>query len=439
MASSKVKKGTHVNKWVQLSFLILGGGTIYKISSIKDVFYVPMQHDWGLTNTQIGLGFTFYAIAQTLGYFLSMYLTDRFSKKYLLPTGLLGVAACGLYLSSLPSFSGYVIAFAFLAIFGEVIYWPSLLKAVRLLGNKEEQGRLFGFLEAGRGVVDVIIASGALGVFVWFGEGKEGMQAGIIYYTLVTAIVGIITWFLLDDSDSINNTAGKNNANKLIFEGIKYVVRDSKTWLAAFVIFFVYSTYTGLTYFIPFLKEIYGLPVALVGAYGIINQYGLKMVGGPVGGLITDKIFKSPTKYLRFTFILAAVYIFIFTLLPHQSINVYLGMLITLSVGAIIFTQRAVFFAPMEEINTPRAFAGSAMAVGCLIGYLPSMFGFALYGHLLDTCPGMDGFRYVFYIMSVFSLCGFICASILARKIGSGNGEQQAEQAPSQRPDERSA
>lgn len=77
------------------------------------------------------------------------------------------------------------------------------------------------------------------------------------------------------------------------------------------------------------------------------------MVGGPIGGLITDKIFKSPTKYLRFTFILAAVYIFIFTLLPHQSINVYLGMLITLSVGAIIFTQRAVFFAPMEEINTP--------------------------------------------------------------------------------------
>lgn len=160
------------------------------------------------------------------------------------------------------------------------------------------------------------------------------------------------------------------------------------------------------------------------------------MVGGPIGGLITDKIFKSPTKYLRFTFILAAVYIFIFTLLPHQSINVYLGMLITLSVGAIIFTQRAVFFVPMEEINTPRAFAGSAMAVGCLIGYLPSMFGFALYGHLLDTYPGMNGFRYVFYIMAVFSLCGFIYASILTRKIGSGNGEEQV---PSQRHDERSA
>ena len=54
--------GLFANKWVQLGFLVLGGGTIYKLSSIKDVFYVPMQQDWGLSNTEIGLGFTFYAI-----------------------------------------------------------------------------------------------------------------------------------------------------------------------------------------------------------------------------------------------------------------------------------------------------------------------------------------------------------------------------------------
>lgn len=410
------------NKWIQLSFLILGGGTIYKISSIKDVFYVPMQHDWGLSNTQIGLGFTFYAIAQTVGYFFSMYLADRFSKKYLLPIGLIGVAICGFYLSTLPVFTGYVVAFIFLAIFGEVVYWPALLKAVRLLGSKEEQGRLFGFLEAGRGVVDVIIASGALGVFILFDEGKSGMQAGILYYTIITLLIGIITWFLLDDSDRIDRKLVTENTNKKIFEGIKYIVKDVKTWLAAFVIFFVYATYTGLTYFIPFLKDIYGLPVVLVGAYGIINQYGLKMIGGPVGGMLTDKVFKSPIKYLRFTFMLAAICILLFSFLPHKSMNVYIGMIITLSVGAIIFTQRAVFFAPMEEIDTPREFAGSAMAIGCLIGYLPSMFGFVLYGHLLDTYPGLQGFQFVFYIMALFSLCGFICSSVLGKMILRAHG-----------------
>ena len=409
--------GLFANKWVQLGFLVLGGGTIYKLSSIKDVFYVPMQQDWGLSNTEIGLGFTFYAIVQTLGYFYSMYLADRFSKKYLLPAGLLGVAACGLYLATFPSFVGYVFAFAGLAFFGEVVYWPVLLKAVRLLGTKEEQGRLFGFLEAGRGVVDVIVAFGALGIFVLFGEGKAGMQAGIIYYTVITAFVGVITYFLVGDEDHIKVTERDKSANAKVFQGILYVIKDTNTWLAAFVIFFVYSSYTGLTYFIPFLKDIYGLPVALVGAYGIINQYGLKMVGGPVGGFLADKVFHSPLRYLQIAFMVAFVSMLIFIQLPHQTMSVYLGMTATLGFGAIIFTQRAVFFAPMEEIGVPREYAGSSMALGCLIGYMPSMFGYTLYGYMLDTYPGISGYNKVFYIMSVFSLLGFCCATVLIRRM----------------------
>lgn len=143
-----------MNKWIKLCFLILGGGTIFKLSSMKDVFYVPMQADWGLTNTQIGFGFTVYAIIQTIGLFSSLYIADRFSKKILLPVGLIGVGLCGAYLTTLPPFTGYLIAFGAMAFFGEVVYWPVLLKAVRLLGTKEEQGRMFGFLEAGRGVVE---------------------------------------------------------------------------------------------------------------------------------------------------------------------------------------------------------------------------------------------------------------------------------------------
>ena len=95
-----------MNKWARLCFLILGGGTIFKLSSMKDVFYVPMQSDWGLTNTQIGLSFTVYTIVQTTGLFLSLYIADRYSKKILLPFGLIGVGLCGLYLATLPSFTG---------------------------------------------------------------------------------------------------------------------------------------------------------------------------------------------------------------------------------------------------------------------------------------------------------------------------------------------
>ncbi|EEL4815324.1 MFS transporter [Salmonella enterica subsp. enterica serovar Agona] len=405
-----------MNKWMKLCFLILGGGTIFKLSSMKDVFYVPMQDDWGLTNTQIGFGFTVYAAVQTIGLFSSLYIADRFSKKILLPAGLIGVGLCGAYLTTLPPFSGYLIAFGAMAFFGEVVYWPVLLKAVRLLGNRDEQGRMFGFLEAGRGVVDVLIASGALFVFVQFGEGKAGMQAGLVYYTLITIIVGIITYFIVD-ADDRTIPQDDEDVNKQIFKGIKNVVKSPNLWLASFCIFFVYSAYCGLTYFIPFLKDIYALPVALVGAYGIINQYGLKMVGGPVGGYLADKISHSPVIYLKWTFLISAVAMLLFIQLPHDSMNVYLGMTATLGFGAIIFSQRAIFFAPMDEIGTPREFAGSAMAFGCIIGYMPSMFAYTLYGSLLDNFSGIQGYNYVFSVMVAFSLLGFICATLLTRRM----------------------
>ncbi|EHE7525219.1 MFS transporter [Salmonella enterica subsp. enterica serovar Isangi] len=405
-----------MNKWIKLCFLILGGGTIFKLSSMKDVFYVPMQADWGLTNTQIGFGFTVYAIVQTVGLFSSLYIADRFSKKILLPVGLIGVGLCGAYLTTLPSFSGYLIAFGAMAFFGEVVYWPVLLKAVRLLGTRDEQGRMFGFLEAGRGVVDVLIASGALFVFVHFGEGKTGMQAGLVYYTLVTILVGIITYFIVD-SDDRSSSRDVEDVNKQVFTGIKNVIKSPNLWLASFCIFFVYSAYCGLTYFIPFLKDIYALPVALVGAYGIINQYGLKMVGGPVGGFLADKIAHSPVIYLKWTFLISALAMLLFIQLPHDSMNVYLGMAATLGFGAIIFSQRAIFFAPMDEIGTPREFAGSAMAFGCIIGYMPSMFAYTLYGSLLDNFSGIQGYNYVFSVMVAFSLLGFVCATLLTRRM----------------------
>ena len=404
-----------MNKWARLCFLVLGGGTIFKLSSMKDVFYVPMQSDWGLTNTQIGLSFTVYTIVQTTGLFLSLYIADRYSKKILLPFGLIGVGLCGLYLSTLPSFTGYLICFAAMAFFADVVYWPVLLKAVRLLGTKEEQGRLFGLLEAGRGVVDVIVASGALFVFVHFGEGKAGMQAGLLYYTFITLMAGVITYFIVDD-DHVKNAKG-SSANIETLKGIKHVLTCPNVWLAAFGIFFVYAAYCGLTYFIPFLKDIYMLPVALVGAYGIINQYALKMVGGPVGGFLADKVAKSPTVYLKWTFLISAVAMMLFMQLPHQSMNVYIGMVATLGFGAIIFSQRAIFFAPMDEIGTPRQYAGSAMAFGCIIGYMPAMFAYTLYGWILDNFKGITGYNYVFSVMIAFSLSGFICSTLLVKRI----------------------
>lgn len=194
-------------------------------------------------------------------------------------------------------------------------------------------------------------------------------------------------------------------------------LKNKNIWLVSFNIFFVYSVYCGLTYFIPFLEEAYALPAALVGVYGIINQYGLKMLGGPVGGFITDKILHSATKYLRIAFVIVGVIVAVFAMLPHKSMGIFLGMFITLTISACVYSMRAIFFAPMDEVHVPREITGSAMAMGSFIGYLPGSFMYAVYGGILDKFEGLFGYRIVYLMMAVFAAGGFVLSTYIISTI----------------------
>ena len=420
-------KSANFKKWFTFVVLVIGGGTIFKLSSLKDAFYVPMQEFMGLTHTQIGAALSVYGLVQTIGNFASIYISDRFSKRIMISFSLVCIGLIGIYISTFPGYGGILLAWGLLSFFGEVVYWPVLLKAIRLLGDETEHGRLFGFLEAGRGVVDTIVAFSALGIFALLGKGSLALRGSILFYSGAVILTGIISYFLVEDDKIAVADGEKVNKNKLAWQGVVQAVKTPEIWVVSLTIASIYSVYCGLTYFIPFLKDIYGMPVTLIGAYGIVNQYGLKMVGGPVGGMLVDKKFKSATKFLRVALIAAAVAMFGFILLPHETMNVYVGMVCTLGFGAIIFSMRAVFFAPIDEIKVPRHISGAAMSIACIFGYSPQMFAFALYGNMLDRHPGMAGYRMVFMTMIGFAIVGVVITTILLGMIKKKKNQEIAD------------
>ncbi|SUB82826.1 Inner membrane protein yihN [Pragia fontium] len=403
-------------KWAIFSLLTLCGGTIYKLPSLKDAFYIPMQEYFHLTNGQIGNAMSVNSIVTTIGFFLSIYFADKLPRKYTMSFSLIATGLLGIYLSTMPGYWGILFVWALFGVTCDMLNWPVLLKSISLLGDSNQQGRLFGFFETGRGVVDTVVAFSALGLFAYYGSGLLGFKAGIWFYSGIAILVGIFIPLVLDDkSDNQKESAdkpAKNNNNR-----ISAVLKNKTVWMIAFNVFFVYAVYCGLTFFIPFLKNIYALPIALVGAYGIINQYCLKMIGGPIGGIISDKILKSPSKFLCYSFIISVVVLILLIILPHEQMPVYLGMVCTLGFGAIVFTQRAVFFAPIGEAKIGEEYTGSAMALGSFIGYAPAMFCFSLYGHILDSNPGILGYKIVFGIMAAFAFCGVLVSVALVKNI----------------------
>ncbi|HFE4603323.1 TPA: MFS transporter, partial [Klebsiella quasipneumoniae subsp. similipneumoniae] len=367
----------------------------------------------------IGNAMSVNSVVTTIGFFLSIYFADKLPRRYTMSLSLIATGLLGIYLTTMPGYWGILFVWALFGVTCDMMNWPVLLKSVSRLGNSEQQGRLFGFFETGRGIVDTIIAFSALAIFTWFGSGLLGFKAGIWFYALIVIVVGIMLFFMLKEKDEdAPEKATVDSATEK--SSISSVLKDKTIWLIAFNVFFVYAVYCGLTFFIPFLKNIYLLPVALVGAYGIINQYCLKMVGGPIGGLIADKILKSPSKYLFYTFCASTVALVALILLPHESMPVYLGMICTLGFGAIVFTQRAVFFAPIGEANIAENRTGAAMALGSFIGYAPAMFCYSLYGYILDLNPGLTGYKIVFGIMACFALCGAFVSVMLVKRIRGG-------------------
>ncbi len=419
---SQPTKGKIDKKWISFGILMLGAGTIYKLGFLKDAFYVPMQEFMGLSHTQIGTAMSIAGLISTFSFLTAIGITDKVSKKIMIPFSLISICLCGIWLSTFPSYPVFLLIYCLLAICADMLYWPTMLKTVRLLGTEDEQGRMFGIMEAGRGLMDTIIAFGALGIFSAMGSTAAGLKMAILFYSIVPGVIGIIMYFMLEPDDAhaptpVQTQENASGAKEKNTSGIMRTLKNKNIWLVSFNIFFVYSVYCGLTYFIPFLEEAYALPAALVGVYGIINQYGLKMLGGPVGGFITDKILHSATKYLRIAFVIVGVIVAVFAMLPHKSMGIFLGMFITLTISACVYSMRAIFFAPMDEVHVPREITGSAMAMGSFIGYLPGSFMYAVYGGILDKFEGLFGYRIVYLMMAVFAAGGFVLSTYIISTI----------------------
>lgn len=124
-------------KWALFSLLTLCGGTIYKLPSLKDAFYIPMQEYFHLTNGQIGNAMSVNSFVTTVGFFLSIYFADKLPRRYTMSFSLIATGLLGVYLTTMPGYWGILFVWALFGVTCDMMNWPVLLKSVSRLGNSE--------------------------------------------------------------------------------------------------------------------------------------------------------------------------------------------------------------------------------------------------------------------------------------------------------------
>ena len=163
-----------VKKYGTLLLLACGAGFIFQLPYIRETFYIPIQNAMGLTNAQMGSLNGWYAIVATPAYFMGGIVADKFSPKIMLTFSFISTGLLGLWFSMFPGYTVSRVIFALMGFTTVMTYWSSVIKAVRMLGSSEEQGRLFGLQEGLRGFLNALLVFVMAAVYAHFADNVTG-------------------------------------------------------------------------------------------------------------------------------------------------------------------------------------------------------------------------------------------------------------------------
>lgn len=396
-----------LKRWYMLALLALAGATIYTFPFLRYSYYEPLKDALGLTHTQMGVLQSLNGILSTLGYIPGGWLADRYSARLLLSVSLVSTGLSGFYFAAFPSYIGAMFLYGFWGISTLVIFWAPLIKATRELGNKEEQGKLFGLLEGGRGIWALLIGALTLIVFARMGESQQGLMWVIVISAVITIVAGVAIWFLLEDSP-VQPQSGT---------GIESIILAAKmpcTWIISIIIFCGYSLFAGQSYITPYMTEVLGTSLTLGALMGLVRTYGLQTLGGLSAAFLSTKI-GSPNRVIIYCFVVTSLCMSGFLLIPSTPPMLTLVTINMLIMGYAVYMIRGNYYALVGESDMPINITGAIVGLSSFIGFLPEAFIYPLIGYWLDSYPGKTGYQITFTYLLIISIVGLLTSLFLFR------------------------
>lgn len=409
-----------LSKYSFILLLILAGEAVFILPFVlARIFRPTFLATFELTNLELGLCFSVYGFTALISYLFGGVLADRFKPHKLMATALWLTAIGGFYLATKPNYQMLKVLYGYWGFTTIFLFWAAMIKATRIWGGADSQGKAFGFLDGGRGLVGALF--GALGVLIFsfllpddvtvLSETQRNEAfIYVIYVTSVLVIlIGLLVFFFMKlPNEKPSNVERKSHS----IQNIKTVLKLPAVWLLMIIILCAYVGYKITDIFSLYAKEVMlynEVDAAKTGTYLLF----IRPVVGVLIGFLADRARASIYLVGGFAVsILGALLFATDVIQPSMNIFFLLAVFIT-ALG--IYAARVLYFAVLKEGNIPLALTGTAVGVISFIGYTPDIFAGPMMGYLLDNNPGRIGHQHVFMMLGIFSLVGLIASFIFLR------------------------
>lgn len=407
-----------INKRVIIIFcLIMAGEMIFGLPFHIIRYFRPTLLDvFNLTNAKLGDAIAVYGVTAMISYFPSGIIADRFSARKLMSFSLLATALGGVYMATIPDQLGLSLLFAYWGITTILLFWSAMIRATREWGGKLAQGRAFGILDGGRGLV----GAGTATIAVFFLAGllpsdlenishtqrAQALKAVIYFYSAMTFSTAVLIWFLIPESDNSGSSSRS-------LDGITKVLRSRSAWLQAIIVVCAYCGYRGLDFYALYGIDVLGMNEVSAARF-VSNATFLRPIAAIGAGFLADRLTTKKVIWGTFALLLIS-YLVLSTTTPGMNTQsiLFANMIFTFMA---VYALRGVYFALFEETNVSGNLTGTTVGLISLIGFTPDIFFNSIAGRILDASPGIEGYHNFFLFLSIFAVLGLIATLVLTRR-----------------------
>jgi len=388
---------------------------IYGLPFHTQRFFRPtLLEAFDLTNTQLGDMFAVFGITAMISYLFGGPFADRYPARLLIAVSLVLTAVGGMYMATFPGVWQMSALYGYWGVTTSFLFWAALIKATRDWGGSKSQGIAFGVLDGGRGLAAAIFAAMAVGILALYLPTdsalvtdiarRAGLRSVILYYSVITLVAAGFVWIVIPDSKE--SVRYRRNP----FVNVSQVVRRPLIWVQAAIIISAYCGYKGLDSYALYAVQVLGMneiDAAMLATYGAY----IRPVACVIAGFSADR-FDSARSILVFFVMLVVSYGVLAVVTPDASTLgiIYANLFVTFFA---VFALRGIYYALLEETQTPKNLTGASVAVIAFIGYTPEIFFGPVTGRILDANPGVQGHLNYFAFLAAAAALGIVMTTLL--------------------------
>jgi sugar phosphate permease len=393
---------------------VLAAGVLYPLMYLRQNFEISVLEALRISASDLGELYALLGFVFSVAYIPSGRLADLYQPRLLMSFALAAVGLLGLWFSTFPSLFELRLIFLGWGLAGGLCFWSSLIKAVNMLADSSEQGRFFGILDGGRGLVEAVLASIAVLMFRELSEPTDAATLRllpVIYMYAIAALLFAVMVFLYveDNPEHIAATrrpaAGEPTQPGTLLGDLKTLARIPELWLLA-VVMMIGQQLFWVTYSISaFLQVNLGLTALAAGSVTLTKLW-MRPIGGITIGFLGDRYSKE--LLLAWLLGLASTSLIAICFLPLAG-NMPAIIGIVLVIGYLTYAIKGLYWSLLDLCPVPRRIVGLAIGLVSFIGYMPDVLLPLYDGFLSRHYPRNVSFQ--IYFTSI-AACGYLGAAL---------------------------